>query len=384
MAEDKDESQEKTQEPSSRKIQKAREDGKVVTSKEMGVFTILSFGVLLMYLLPPLFDDFLKITRNFFSFGPELISGKSLLQSVKEVISFFLKVTIIFATPLLIVCIVTQFLVGGGLEFSPKAFHWKFEKMNPIKGLKRIFSTKGLVELIKSILKVVLLGGISYFVLIKYIPELINISDSNLFSATVRLVSLFPTLVIALLVALAFIGAIDFAWQKYDYIKSLKMSHQDIKDEYKETDGQPEVKQKIRKLQLEAATKSRKENASVDDLQNATAIITNPTHFAIALKYEVGDANAPIIIAKGRGKTAEKIIEKGKKLNIGTMQSPQLARALYYTCEIKEEIMSKLYNAVAIALAYIYKIDSGEKVEKPEIEIPNDLIFDEFGKQNAE
>ena len=102
--------------------------------------------------------------------------------------------------------------------------------------------------------------------------------------------------------ALAIIAAIDFAWQKYDYIKSLRMSHQDIKDEYKETDGQPEVKQKIRKLQMNAARKTRQENASIENLDQATAIITNPTHFAIALKYEVGDSSAPIVVAKGRGK----------------------------------------------------------------------------------
>jgi flagellar biosynthetic protein FlhB len=384
MAEDKDESQEKTQDPSSRRIEKAREDGKVVTSKEMMVFTVLAVGVILMYLIPPLLEDFLKITKSFFSFGPELQSGRSPLQSIKEVINFFLKVTIIFSTPLMIVVILTQFLVGGGINFSPKAFHWKFEKMNPISGLKRIFSTKGLMELVKSILKVVLLGVISFFIIKFYLPELTNISDANLFSAVSRLVSLFPILVIALLVALAFIGAIDFAWQKYDYIKSLRMSHQDIKDEYKETDGQPEVKQKIRKLQMSAATKSRKENASIDNLDQATAIITNPTHFAVALKYEVGDSKAPVIITKGRGKNAEKIIDKAKKLNIGKMESPILARALYYTSEIGEEILSQLYNAVAIALAYIYKVNNGEEVEEPEIVVPEDLIFDEFGKQNAE
>ena len=383
MAEDKDESQEKTQDPTSRRLEKAREDGKVVSSKEMFVFTILSVGVILMYILPPLIEDFLKISSSFFNFGPELLHGRSPLQSIKEAIYFFLKVTIIFSTPLFIICVLTQFLVGGGLNFSFKAMHWKLEKINPIKGLKRIFSMKGLVELGKSILKVLFLGGISYFVLIHYLPELVNISDSNLFSAVNRLVSLFPILVIGLLIALALIAALDFAWQKYDYIKSLRMSHQDVKDEYKETDGQPEVKQKIRKLQMNAASKSRKESASVDNLGEATAIITNPTHFAVALKYEVGDSKAPVVIAKGRGKNAEKIIEKAKKLNIGNMQSPKLARAIYYTCEIGDEILSKLYNAVAIALAYIYKLDKGEKIDKPEIEVPDDLIFDEFGNKNV-
>ena len=140
------------------------------------------------------------------------------------------------------------------------------------------------------------------------------------------------------------------------------MSHQDLKDEYKETDGHPEVKQKIRKLQIQAASKAAKENASVDNLSEATAIITNPTHFAVALKYEVGESDAPKIIAKGRGKSAERIIYEEKKRNIGKLESPDLARALYYTTEIGEEVMSKLYNAVAIALSYIYKINSGESI----------------------
>ena len=382
MAEDKDESQEKTQEPTARRLEKAREDGKVVSSKEMYVFTVLTAGVTLMYIAPAFIEDFLKITKTFFSFGHELANGISPLASIKVAVNFVVKFIIIFATPLVIVCLLTQFLIGG-INFSIKSMHWKFEKMNPISGLKKIFSVKGLVELGKALLKVLLLGIISFFVLKLYLPEVTHLTSGNLFSSVNRLVSFFPILLIFLLVALALIGAIDLAWQKYDYMKSLRMSHQDIKDEYKETDGQPEVKQKIRKLQMQAASKARKEAASVDNLEEATAIITNPTHFAVALKYEVGDSVAPVVIAKGKGKNAEEIINKGKKLNIGQMQSPLLARAIYFTCEIGEEILDKLYNSVAIALAYIYKINNGESVEKPEISIPEELVFDEFGRKNV-
>ncbi len=381
MAEDKDDSQEKSQDPTARRLEKAREDGKVLSSKEAFVFTSMFMGVLLLYFSPMLLDDFLKICKSLFSFGPELAAGKSPLESMAKVIKFFLQVFLIFSIPLLVVSILTQFIVGG-INFSLKSIYWKFEKINPIKGLKRIFSIKGLVELVKAILKVSLLGLISFFIINFYLRDLTNLTTANLFSAVNRLSSFFPDLVIALLLALAFIAIVDVLYQKYDYIKQLKMSHQDLKDEYKETDGQPEVKQKIRKLQAQAAMKGRKETASVDNLKDATAIITNPTHFAVALKYEVGDSSAPIIISKGKGKNAEEIIKKGKELNIGTMQSPTLARALYFTCEIGEEIMSKLYNAVAIALAYIYKIDNGEDIEKPEIEIPEDMIFDEYGRKN--
>ncbi len=381
MAEDKDDSQEKTQDPTARRLEKAKEDGKVLSSKEVFVFTSMFMGVLLLYFSPLLLDDFLKVCKSFFSFGPELLSGKSPLESITKVFNFFLKVFLIFSIPLLLISIITQFVVGG-INFSIKSIYWKFEKINPIKGLKKIFSVKGLVELLKAILKVSLLGLISYFVINKYLPDLTNLTSANIFSAVNRLSSFFPELVMSLLLALAFIAFIDLVYQKYDFIKQLKMSHQDLKDEYKETDGQPEVKQKIRKLQAQAAMKGRKETSSIDKLEEATAVITNPTHFAIALKYEVGDSTAPIIISKGKGKNAEKIIEKAKKLKIGTMQSPQLARALYFTCEIGDEIMSKLYNAVAIALAYIYKINNGEEIEKPEIEIPDDMIYDEYGRKN--
>ena len=381
MAEEKDDSQEKSQEPTSRRLEKAKEDGKVLSSKEAFVFTSMFMGVLLLYFSPMLLDDFLKICKSLFSFGPELVSGKSPLESMAKVIKFFLQVFLIFSIPLFIVSIITQFIVGG-INFSIKSIYWKIEKINPIKGLKRIFSIKGLVELFKAILKVSLLGIISYFVINYYLADLTNLTTANLFSAVNRLSSFFPDLVISLLLALAFIAFIDIVYQKYDYIKQLRMSHQDLKDEYKETDGQPEVKQKIRKLQAQAAMKGRKETASIDNLQEATAIITNPTHFAVALKYEVGDSSAPVIISKGKGKNAEEIIKKGKELQIGTMQSPKLARALYFTSEIGDEIMSKLYNAVAIALAYIYKIDNGEEIEKPEIEIPEDMNFDEYGRKN--
>ena len=382
MAEDKDESQEKSQAPSSRKLEKAAEEGRVVQSKEMYVFTILFAGVFLMYSLPLVVNDFLMSLKSFLQFGPELRNGHSALKSIETAIKMVVKITIIFGLPLCVVCILTQYAIGGGIRFSFKPMEPKLSKINPISGLKKIFSIKGLIELFKALIKVFFLGGITIFVFNEYLPEITHLSHPNLFSALKKLLSFFPILLAALLVGLAVIGAIDFAWQKYDFIKQLRMSHQDIKDEYKETDGQPEVKQKIRKLQMQAANKNNRENASIKDMDKATAIITNPTHFAVALKYEVGESDAPKIIAKGRGKIAERIIDEAKKRNIGKLESPDLARALYYTTEIGEEVMSKLYNAVAIALAYIYKINSGESIEKPLINIPEELIFDEFGNQN--
>lgn len=383
MAEEKDESQEKTQEPSSRKLEKAREQGNVLNSRETFVFTVLCAGLLLMYGSPFLVNDFLFNFRTFFMFGPEVVNGHSPLASIGKAISIFIKITIIFGVPLMIVTILTQLAVGG-LNWSFQTLQVKFNKMNPIKGLKKMFGTKSLVELTKGLLKVIMLGLIAFFIIKSFMTDITYITTTNLSSAVARLLSFFPTLLIGLLIGLAIIAVIDFTYSKYTYIKELKMSHQDIKDEYKETDGQPEVKVKIRKLQIEASRKAAKESAAAEteNLSNATAIITNPTHFAIALKYEVGETKAPIIIAKGKGKIAEKIISEAKKLKIGNLQSPVLARALYYTSEIGGEVMGRLYNAVAVALAYIYKINDGENVEEPEIEVPEDLVFDEFGNND--
>ena len=159
------------------------------------------------------------------------------------------------------------------------------------------------------------------------------------------------------------------------------MSRQDQKDEYKQTEGSPEVKAKIRRMQLETAANSTKQREAIKDVSEATAVITNPTHFAIALKYSVGDPGAPKVLAMGRGKIAEEIMEKAKEHSITIFQSPVLARALYYTSNIGEEISEKLYSAVAIALAYIYRLDQGEALMEPNIEVPNELRFDEFGNK---
>ena len=158
------------------------------------------------------------------------------------------------------------------------------------------------------------------------------------------------------------------------------MTRQELKDEHKQTEGSPEVRAKIRRMQMETSQNATKQREALDDVQNATAIITNPTHFAIALRYVVGESGAPKVLAMGRGLMAEQIISRADKNNITIFRSPLLARALYFTSEIGEEITEKLYNAVAVALAYVYRIDNGEYIEEPNIDIPSDLQLNENGQ----
>ena len=189
-----------------------------------------------------------------------------------------------------------------------------------------------------------------------------------------------PTLIGALLIALAIVAAIDYFWERHTHLSSLKMSRQELKDEHKQTEGSPEVRAKIRRMQMETSQNATRQREALDEVHTATAIITNPTHFAVALRYMVGESGAPKVIAMGSGKMAEKIISKGEEAKVTVFSSPLLARALYFTSEIGQEISDKLYNAVAVALAYIYRIDNGEYIEEPNIDIPPDLQLNEHGK----
>ena len=183
---------------------------------------------------------------------------------------------------------------------------------------------------------------------------------------------------------LAIIAMIDYFWQRHTHIQSLRMTKQEVKDEFKQTEGSPEVKAKIRRMQMENAANAGRQQAALDDVPNATAVITNPTHFAVALKYEVGSSEAPKILAMGRGNMAHKIIDRANDSDVTVFRSPLLARALYYTGEIGAEITEQLYQAVAIVLAYLYRVDKGEALAEPEVDIPEELQFTEHGKSMTE
>ena len=379
MAEENEDGQEKTEDPSQRKIEKAKEDGKVLSSKEMFVFTNISMGLVLMFAFFLVARQYLFEWADLFVFDSDTKLDD--LYSIKSnyALWYYLKVSLLFGTPIFLITLGTQIAVGG-INFAPKAMSFKGSKLNPIKGFKNIISMKSLVELGKSILKVCLLMGTATYVIYLYLPTIIRISDGNLNSALETLKKLFPLLLIASLIALATIAAIDYFWQRYQHIESLRMTRQEQKDEFKQTEGSPEVKQKIRQKQMEASMASAAQRKSVENVSEATAIITNPTHFAVALKYIVGEPGAPEVVAMGRGNIAQEIISRGKEKNITVYRSPLLARALFFTSEIGKEISEKLYSAVAVALAYIYKIDKGELVDEPQIDIPEDLRFNENGK----
>ena len=379
MAEE-DSSQDKTEEPSQRKLDKAVEDGQVLSSKEMFVFTTLIIGLMVLTSIPFFARDFLSIWKVFFLFDLDYLKNVSPTIAIGKLIKYVIYITLIIGVPLILTILITQMAVGG-INFAPKGFHFKSNRINLFSGLKRMFSSKGLVELIKSLFKVGLLGGITFIIIYFNIKDIIYLSERNLYSALSNLLSNFPKLTISLLIVLGFIAIFVYIWQKYTHIEKLKMTIKEVKDENKDTDGSPEVKQKIRRLQNEISNRAASQTAALDNVKDASVIITNPTHFAVAIKYEVGEAGAPIILAMGRGMIAEKIIKLANESDVTVFQSPLLARAIYFTGEIGSEISEGLYSAIASVLAYIFKIERGEETNYPDFDIPNDFSFDEYGKK---
>jgi len=378
MAEENQDGQEKTEEPSQRKIDKHKEDGKVLSSKEMFVFTGIAGAFLLMYALSFSFRALLFEWGDLFVFsGNDKLEDLPYTKSL-QALFFIMKISLLVGVPMLVIVLATQFAVGG-INFAPKALSFKTNRINPLSGFKRMFSLKSLVELGKALLKVGSLFASAIGVIYYLLPQMLRITDGSLKSGLELTRSSFPLLIGALLVCLMIIAALDYFYQRYEHIKSLRMTKQEVKDEYKQTEGSPEVRAKIRRLQMESATKSAKQQEALQNMGEATAIITNPTHFAIALKYEVGQVGAPKIIAMGKGLIAKRIMEIGIEKNITSFRSPLLARALFFTSEIGEEISEKLYNAVAVALAYVYKLDRGEDIDAPDIDVPEDLRFNENG-----
>ena len=383
MAEESNDGQEKTEDPSARRLDKAAEEGQVLKSQDMNVFTGLFGALLLMLGVPMIYQPVLAKWSGLIQFNKGYDLDAMIIERLLGVGGIIILVVIIIGVPMMIVAILTQFAVAGGLNFAPKAMNFKASKLNLFKGLKRMFSMKALVELVKSMLKVTLLFGTAGYVVHSYIDDALQLPFRSLEQAIQSAGMIFPSLLAALLVVLALIALLDYTWQKYTHTKSLKMTKQELKDEFKQTEGSPEVKAKIRRMQMETAAKAARQQAALDDVASATAVITNPTHFAVALKYDVGSTDAPKILAMGRGRMAEMIISRANDSKVTIFRNPLLARALYFSGEIGAEIPEKLYQAVAVVLAYIFRIDRGEDVLPPDVELPQDLKFDENGQQMA-
>ncbi|MGB0546220.1 MAG: flagellar biosynthesis protein FlhB [Paracoccaceae bacterium] len=383
MAEN-DQTQEKTQEPTQRRLEKAREDGDILSSKEMFVFATSAVGLLVLTVLGFFANNLLTTWGSLFEFShpEELFKAKS--YNSWQGFRLIILGAAVFAIPCFIGVLLIQTVVGGGLSFSAKALGFKWNKLDPIKGLGRIFSTKGLVELLKSIAKVVFLTGVVIGFMWFALPNLIYLSAGLLNQSLEILYRSLLMFIFSLVLLLFIIGLGDYFWSRHTWMEKLRMSRQDLKDESKESEGSPEVRARMRRLQMEASQRAAEQAQAINDVKDATVVITNPTHFAVALKYEPEENDVPIVLALGKGPMALRIIEQAETNSVSVVQSPLLARALFYTSAIGSAISEQLYSAVASILAYVYQLERGVDAVLQDPEIPSDFMFDEFGKPSKE
>ncbi|MEN9410075.1 MAG: hypothetical protein RL216_2049 [Pseudomonadota bacterium] len=370
---------EKSQEPTEKKKDDAREEGQVLTSKEAMVFAGFAVGTGVLALAPAVLPELVPIFAGYF----RLESAAELdgLVSARIGAAFWqvLLVAVVAGVPMALAIVAVQGSLGG-VHWSPKALEFKGNRIDPLAGLGRMFSAMAAGELVKAIAKVVVLGAIAWAMMSRDVTTLAGLWDAETGVALALLGEAALGLMWGLALGLAGIAALDVAWQVFQLRKQLMMTLQEVKEEAKEQNGSPEVKGRMRQLQMQASRQAAKRRAALDDVPRATAIVTNPTHFAVALRYVPGETRAPVILAMGKGPMALEIMARGRQVGLAPVQIPPLARALYFTGDIGMEIDEQLYAAVAAVLAHVYRLDRGEGSVLPDIDLPPELRFGENGQ----
>ncbi len=380
MAQENEDGTEKTEEPTAKKLEKAREEGQIMRSSELGVAAGTIVGLLILTLAGQYFvTELAEIFKGAFVFDRKIIYSPNLLPA--RFIST-LGIALLTFAPLFFLLVIVAILAGsalGGLNFSLKAMMPKLSKMNPLSGLKRMFGTQAIINLVKALLKFGLVAGVMYLVIRFQISDLLTLSQLSLEPALAKAATIIIKSGLLVALTLLIIAAIDIPIQVYQFTENMKMTLQEVKDEMKDVEGRPEVKQKIKQRQREIAA-----SQMMDKVKDADVVITNPEHFSVALSYDPTSDGAPIILAKGADYLAFRIREEAQKHGIQMFAAPPLARALYFTTEIDQPVHPDLYYAVAQVIAYIFNLNSisseGLPPQKPKPEIPSSMIFDENGK----
>ncbi|WRH62741.1 MAG: EscU/YscU/HrcU family type III secretion system export apparatus switch protein [Fuscovulum sp.] len=381
MAEEND-GAEKSHEPTQKRKDDAVEEGNVLTSKEALIFAGFAVGTGMMAMAPAVLPDMVPQWGSYFRLGA--VADLDGLVSTRISGAFWqvLGLAVLVAVPMVLATIAAQVALGG-MHWSPKAMGFKGSRIDPLAGIKRMFSGTALMELGKAIAKVVVLGAISWAMVEKMLPALDRLWQQTPGMAAVVMGEATLRLMIGLALGLAAIAVLDVALQIFKMRKQLMMTLQEVKEENKEQNGSPEVKGRLRQMQMQASRDGAKRRRALDDVPRATAIVTNPTHFAVAIRYVPGETRAPVILAMGKGPMALEIMARGRKVGLAPVQIPLLARALYFTGEIGAEINEQLYAAVAAVLAHVYRLDRGEGSAPPDVTLPPELRFSEFGQNEA-
>lgn len=368
--------QERTEQPTERRLQEARKKGQVPRSKELNtMLSLLLASISLLAFGGYISQNLMQISVEGFSIPRELAFDTAQLPFQ---FMYMVSQALLALSPFMAIMLVSVFagpLLMGGWSFSLETISFKLEKLDPIKGLARIFSLKSLVELAKALAKFVLLLGAAILVFFSIDQQLLSLSSMTPKAAGLEAATILVQVLLILSATMILIVALDVPFELWNHSKQLRMTKQEIRDEMKETDGNPQVKQRIRTLQRQLA-----EGRMMDDVKTADVVITNPTHYAVALQYLDRPGSAPKVLAKGKDLTALRIRSIATDCDIPIFEAPPLARALYRSTEIGYEIPHVLYMAVARVLAYVFQLKSAtptDYVPKPtDFDIPVEALGD--------
>lgn len=347
---------EKTEQPTPKKLQDAREEGQVASSVEVQSAGLLLMGAaLLMFGGPLLFDAFAQLTRRSVTdLLRQDITAKTYWLALSHPI---LNLTIIIAagTAILFLTAVSLGVLQVGFSFHLKPLIPKFSRVNPMTGFGRLFGMRGLMRLTINVLKLSLIIAVAYVILKNDLPTLCTYR-TDLAERLSFACSLAIGLFIKLALVLAAIALLDWMWQRYQMTRDLMMTKQEVKEEYKQSEGDPMVKGRIRQLQRQLA-----QHRMMEEVPKADVVITNPTHVAVALKYDANSSDAPIVVAKGYDEVAQRIKKIAAEHNIVMVENPPLARALIKEIAIGKRIPVKFFQQVAEVLAYVYRLKKDKK-----------------------
>lgn len=366
---------EKTFAPTEKRLRDAANKGDVLRSKDLGTAVVMLVGAAwLAFGGPWLLADMSNLLREAFNFDSDEIARFQPDELLMQGLNAALPPILALAVPVVLVTLASQLAFGRG-RFVAKNLEFKHTRINPMSGLKRMFGPTGLIEMGKGLLKVGLLGSIAGLWWYNSYDGLLGLGRGNLSGQLTTAWESVISLFVALCGGLIVIAAVDLPIQWVRRNKKLKMSHQEMRDENKEAEGSPEAKSARRQRQRDIAA------GSVSGaMREAQFVITNPTHFAVALTYDPEKASAPIVLAKGRGDKALAMKELASEFGLPTLEYPQLARSVYFTSRERQMICEDLYGAIAAVLAYVLSLKRGELLPLPAIEVPVALRFDADGR----
>jgi flagellar biosynthetic protein FlhB len=369
-----DQSGEKTEQPSEKRLRDAREKGDVPRSRELATAAVFGAGALAIIGMAP------GLARNSMGWMTQALSpSASLVRHPEQLLGHMgglLLDLLLVVAPVAVVCVIAGFagpLLLGGLQFSSQTLVPDLGRLSPMKGLKRMYGPESLAELFKSLLRVALVGGAATLCVWQGLGSLRSLMLMPLEAAASRGLGFTGTLLMATAGALLLLAAIDAPYQKWNHTRKLKMTRQEMRDELKESEGRPEVKARVRQMQYQLSQRQMMES-----VPGADVIVTNPTHYAVALKYDGGRMGAPRVVAKGADEMALRIRELGQASRVAIVEAPPLARALYRESQVGQEIPVRLYAAVAQLLSYVYQLSAWRNGEAEHPQAPS-IDVDEHG-----